>query len=49
MTQQDFIEENIHNLGNLEKSEFKYLSEHAEQFYDTFSEKEITYINKYNK
>lgn len=44
MSQANFIEENLNNLGELDKHDFKYLSEHTEQFYLEFSEKEISYI-----
>lgn len=44
MSQANFIEENLNNLGELDRHDFKYLSEHTEQFYLEFSEKEISYI-----
>lgn len=44
MDQYNYILENLNNLGELDRHNFKYLSEHVEQFYDNFSEKEISYI-----
>ena len=48
MSQITFIEENLNNLGALDIHDFKYLSEHIKQFYDTdiFSEQELHYIQR---
>ena len=40
MSQVDFIEENLNNLGELDRHDFRYLSENVEQFYlNVFNEK----------
>ena len=46
MSQIEYIEENLLNLGELDRHDFKYLSEHIEQFYIDFSEKEIFAIKR---
>lgn len=46
MSQIEYIEENLSNLGELDRHDFKYLSEHIEQFYIDFSEKEIFAIKR---
>lgn len=45
MSQVNFIEENLNNLGELDRHDFKYLSENVEQFYlNVFNEKSFNQL-----
>ena len=44
MSQVDFIEENLNNLGELDRHDFKFLSENANKFFEDYSDREKEYI-----
>ena len=51
MTYEDRIQENLNNLGNLDRSDFKYLSENIEIFYekyteDKYDEPDLNYVKR---
>ena len=44
MSHIEFIEENLNNLGELDRHDFRYLSENANQFFEDYSDREKEYI-----
>lgn len=45
MSHIEFIEENLNNLGELDRHDFRYLSENVEQFYlNVFNEKSFNQL-----